>query len=95
MRKIDCVQNVKCGGVEKIMKNGLSQNLKLKMISSGNPVRKVRPGKIVRGSVCAHDKGGKSTSRETPLLNKEKNNLFENFLGKLKSKTTRDLVTRM
>ena len=93
--KIECVQNVKCGSTEKIVKNDLSQNLKLKTIGSGNPVRKVRPGKMVRGSVCARYKGGKSTSRVALLLNKENTNLFENFQGNLKSKTTRDLVTRM
>ena len=33
VRRSECVQIVKCGSAEEIMKNGLSQNLKLKMIS--------------------------------------------------------------
>ena len=36
--------------------------------------------------------GGMSTSRGTPLMNKETTKLFENFEGKLKSK---DSVTSM
>ena len=84
MKSSDFDKNMKLYGSESMnVKSGMKQNLKPRMKSLGSPVRKAKAGKLVRGSLCAHAKGG---GRST---------LFEKFQGKVgqNTKTTRDLVT--